>query len=370
MVDRRQMHELAEFHSSYRDALRKIDPELILNHYGARNLIDMPDSITHSCLIDTVTPHHTNGDESPSASISKKALGYHCWTYGGGDILWFIQEMEDCDRYEALDILADFIEDTDEPRETALETIQKVFSRGKESEAPIPSYNTIILEPWAMIHPYMLDRGFGEETLQRYMVGYDEKYHQIVLPHLSNGILVGYQKRRQDDSRWPTTPATDSNGIPIPKYKNSKDFPKDKTLFNLDQLLKREDNSAIIVESVMSVYKAETWYDQTEDFGNVIATFGSKVTQKQIDILKRFELVTLMMDNDPGGWHGTIALYDGLKDFCRVRIVEMPAFRDLADLRQPEAEMLRDLAKPGSLKINHYRNLMKGIKNGIQKVRN
>lgn len=363
-----RINENAQFRANYREMLKRIDAQTVLDHYGARNVFEKPGrdgtiEYVHSCLIDTITPHHTNGDESPSASMSSK-LAYHCWSYGGGDVLWFIQEMEDCERDEALHILAGFVEDTDEPRKSALEYIKEIYKHGKSEEAPIPNYSDIILEPWYIVHPYLTDiRGFNEQTLQRYGVGYDNTYHQIVLPHWWEGNLVGYQKRRIDEGPWPKTPLYDLKGKLIPKYKNSVDFPKDKTLFNYDTVQGRHEDSVIIVESVMSVLRAESWVDEGHrSWGNVLCTFGGKVLEKQLEILTQYEEVTVWMDNDPAGWAGTIKLYNALKGFCTVKIIDGPKDLDLGDLDREAAEEVRTSQKSGSLVINQFRNRIKELK--------
>ncbi len=353
-----------KFQADYRETLQSIDPKSVLEHYGAKNIIEQGDELIHSCLIDKVTQHHKHGDSSPSASLNSSDLLYNCWSYGGGDVLWFIQEMEGCDRYDALHILTQFIEDTDQPSKSIIETLKEIFGRGEEASAPIPRYNNILLEPWLAIHPYMTEvRGFNESTLQRFAIGYDEEYAQIVIPHYWKGKLVGYQKRRLDCPEWPMTPLVDDKGQHIPKYKNSTGFPKDKTLYNYDNVVERGFTSVVVVESVMSVLRAESWVDEGhEEWGNTICTFAAKTTPTQINILQQFDEIILMLDNDPAGWGGTVKLYNGLKDFCRIKIVDMPVDVDLGDMDLPDAVIAKASARPGSLEIIKYRDRLKGLK--------
>jgi DNA primase len=71
-----------------------------------------------------------------------------------------------------------------------------------------------------------------------------------------------------------------------PKYKSSKDFPRSRTLFNYDTVTERGHRSAILVESPMSVLKAESWVDDGHsEFSNTLATFGANVSDEQIEIV-------------------------------------------------------------------------------------
>jgi DNA primase len=81
----------------------------------------------------------------------------------------------------------------------------------------------------------------------------------------------------------------------------------------------------VVVESPMSVAKAVTL-----GIPNVCATFGAKVTQHQIDLLKPFGTVTVWFDNDNAGRSGERKLVDGLYRHTDVRVVT-PDFRDLGD---------------------------------------
>ena len=59
----------------HQDYLRRLDARAVLEHYGARNCTeqaggDGTTEIVHSCLLDRVEPHHTNGDEHPSACLA------------------------------------------------------------------------------------------------------------------------------------------------------------------------------------------------------------------------------------------------------------------------------------------------------------
>lgn len=347
----------------YRKVLRRVNPLAVLEYYGAQNIYQKGDELIHSCLLDRVYPHHSNGDKSPSASLNTEKLVYNCFTGGGGDILWLVQELERCDRVHALDRLSRLgMEDWEEnDLQSALDNVRKLL-RSDTFEAPMPTYSTFILEPWLAIHPYLTEaRGLSEETIMRYKLGYDPEDVRIVIPHFWNGKMVGYQKRALTDERWPMTPIT--NGEGVPRYWNSPNFPKDSTLFNYDNVVARDCDSVVVVESAMSVLKAETWYDEYGEYGNVVSTFSGKVNQQQIDHLKRFGTVILAMDNDSSGWGGTIKLYNGLKGFCKVFIIDTPDKLDLGDLTKPsQFDSWLATKSLGALSIGKFRKRIEEVK--------
>src|SRR4051812_1469073 len=101
----------ADYKRLYRNVLAKVDGMAVLEHYGAKNIVRNGDELIHSCLLDKVHPHHSHGDSSPSASLNDERMLYNCWSFGGGDIVWLVQEMEGISRRRALQRLAEFIED-------------------------------------------------------------------------------------------------------------------------------------------------------------------------------------------------------------------------------------------------------------------
>lgn len=312
--------------------LRRIDAEAVLEHYGADNVHQHGDEIIHSCLIDRVDPHHSHGDANPSASLNVDKKVYNCYGYGGGDILWFITKMERKEElYQVVPVLGQFLNDSTVDTATFLEEMEK-YLRDDVSTDSLPTYNERILRRWAKYHPYLRSRGITKETAQEFQLGYDEDNARITIPHWVNGQLVGWQRRALSDPRWPQTQVeraqdgTELDGGRIPKYKNSSSFPKDSTLYRLDAVRQEKPLAVIVVESPMSVAKAHSC-----GITNVVATFGSKVNQPQIDLLKRFRQVVVWFDADPAGENGAYKLMEGLWHHTMVTHVIPEDGKDMAD---------------------------------------
>lgn len=337
----------------------KIDARDVLDHYGAMNVFELNGELIHSCLLDRVHPHHSNGDTNPSAALHTQKLKYNCFSLGGGDLIWFIQQMEELDSVrDVLPILSKFFKENYQSVDDLLEELDSYF-KTDSTGLSLPYYHRRVLDAWLVIHPYMtIDRGIHPEVLKRYSVGWDESVNKIVIPHFWKGTLVGWQKRKLDSPHWPKTPQfekiVDKDGnehqVPTPKYKNSKAFPKYETLYNWDTVKERKKTEVLVVESVLSVLKAETFREQGDlSWDGVLSTFGSKVTDHTVKHLSTFEKVIVWFDNDKSGWYGALKLIKQLSVFTNLWIVLPEDNRDLADLTHQEAIQIRETALPASL---------------------
>jgi hypothetical protein len=132
--------------------------------------------------------------------------------------------------------------------------------------------------------------------------------HRIVLPHFWRGNLVGWQTRRLTDDG-------------TAKYLSSPDFPKDHTIYD-----HKPGRDVVVVESMLSVL-TKAHLDQP-----IEATFGAKVTDRQIDILARHKSVTLFMDADEAGWKATHHLGVELAKYLPVWVAPCPYAADVGDL--------------------------------------
>ncbi|QIG58360.1 DNA primase [Gordonia phage Skog] len=292
----------------YKEVLARIDVEALLAHYGAENASEIPHKdgesteILHSCLLDRVHRHHANGDAHPSASANIDNKTYVCWSYWGGDIIHFIMKMERFDEVDQALLFAEgflsgrLIEDTafrdDLNRRIKEMTGTSTHGYGLYAGGNRPSvYSSTVLKPWAFVHPYIVERGIDIETCRDWQIGWDERENRITIPHFWNGDLVGWQKRAipARPGEWPGTAEA------YPKYRSTSGFPKSYTLFGYDRAT--SSDSVIVVESPMSVLKAAALGLTTP----VVATFGAKIGAAQIDLLRRFETVTIWMDGDDAG---------------------------------------------------------------------
>lgn len=344
--------------SRYQEYLRRINPQKVLDYYDAKNAYEVhmdngDTEIQHSCLIDKVDTHHTHGDQNPSARLNVDKKLYICYSYGGGDILWLIKTMEQTDDLMSIaHIIEQFLDDSVSDVADFLKELDGIFTDDTPTAVPIPKYSDRVLRNWGFIHPYMVkQRGCSEESLSRLQIGYDENDVRITFPHFFNGSLVGWQKRSVPDGLgYPATPL-DQHGL-CPKYKNTVGFPKSDTVYNWDLIHKRKRDTIVVVESPMSVAKAETLTDGDDLLSGCLATFGAKIGSAQMDLLKSFKRVFVYMDSDSPGFIASQKLVRKLHKYTDVMVVNPEPNKDLGDYNDVD-DVFRviDRAEPAFLTL-------------------
>jgi Toprim domain-containing protein/CHC2-type zinc finger protein len=279
----------------------------------------------HCCSL----PYHD--ENNASASLNYQKLTYNCFgCQSSGGLLWYIATC----RGESGEGAQRWLEDQtgtgpdEQPLSSLLSFFEATYGPRADRRTPIPKMSRRVLEPWLAIHPYMTDpppdgRGIPEETLMRFLVGYNTfninlgseeaprwvKSPRIVIPHIWKDNLVGWQSRRLYDDG-------------TPKYQSTGDFPKDQTIYNFDE----RSSSVVVVESPMSVLSKAHLPEHIE------ATFGASVTDRQVRLLSIHRRVILFMDNDEAGWNATESLADSLSDYSEVFVVDSPWAADPADM--------------------------------------
>lgn len=345
----------------YGDYLRRVDVEALLDHYGAQNVIFDGDERLHSCLLDRVEPHHARGDRNPSASANVDKKLYICRAYWGGDILQFVQKMEQADHFaDVLPVLAPFLEGVTVDNARFRSEIEKLLAAERGEQHVPPVYSDRVLRGWANYHPYLETRGVSHAAASRLQLGYDPVAVRITFPHWitweGRARLVGWQKRSLDDPRWPVTLPDPDTGQ-LPKYKNSQGFPKLTTLYNQHRVDARGRREVVVVESPMSVAKAETLWDgtDTDPLGAVVATFGATLPEEQVALLRKYERVRVWMDDDGAGIKASRRLCDLLYRHTVVEYVAPETGKDLGDYNsRTDAVRLLDRAEPAVLALARW----------------
>lgn len=333
----------------YRDYRRRLDARLVLSHYGAENSYEQINSdgtveVIHSCLIDRVEPHHANGDANPSAACNLDKKLYICYQWWGGDLFHFIAKMEGKESFaDIIPMLSGFLSGSVQEPDQVRAELDRILAQDNGFAIELPQYADRVLDPWLREHPYWSARQISPETIAEFKLGFDPQEGRVVFPHFYRGHLVGWQKRVIPD----TTPA-------FPKYRNSMGFPKSETLFNYDRA--RRYKTVVVVESPMSVVRAHTL-----GFPNVVATFGAKVTQSQIDLLRDWREVYVWFDADSAGLSGEQKLVSGLYNYSDLRVVIPDPGRDAADCSDAN-EFLSKLAGavPSPLRRLDYARSFRG----------
>ena len=314
--------------TSLKEVFPGLDAEDVLRDLiGTHEITYNDNELIHSCRLPFGM--HKNGDQNPSASLNRETLLFNCFTCGGGSIIWLVQNCLDVDRDTAIDELKNYAQGVKTiPVEKFLEKLNKMFEEEKRSRVEVPVYNDRILSRWERRTDYLSSRGISERVQKEMRTGLDEHRTEIarvggretivtldrvVLPHFIEGKLVGWVSRKVQPVEG------------VAKYKNSKGFPRGHWLYNLDNA--RYNREIVVVESPMSVLVLKSL-----GIENVVATFGAKVTESQMELLRPFKKVTIFMDGDSAGHKATETLVEGLHEFTHVEVVTTPDGEDAASM--------------------------------------
>lgn len=282
----------------------------------------------------SITSYHVDQEKNPTAAISFTKLLFHCLgCEASGTLLWFVAEtlgLESSDK--ALDWIkakAGIKQVMD--IEDLLRYFEHVYDR--PDQLAIPVYSMSMVNGWAKPdHEYFLERLIPKRKSETFKLGYDEESRRIVIPHIVDGNLIGWQTRQHKG--------------PGPKYKNSTDFPRDSTIFNYNAT----QDQVIVVESCFSVIR-HTYCGWLVDAVPYVfeGTFGANVTDRQIELLAKHDRVYLWFDNDESGWKATESVIERLGRKTDVWVVDYIWKEDPADLPKKEVERLMKFAIPSSL---------------------
>jgi DNA primase len=310
------------------DVFRGLDAEGVLRDLlNVHEINEVGDELIHSCRLPFGM--HKNGDTNPSASLNKNELVFNCFTCGGGSIVWLVQNVLDIDRDSAIAELKNYASGLKVvPIEEFMDKLNKLFTDEEKKKYEIPIYNERILNRWVRTSDYLTSRGVSEKVQDQMQTGLDEnraEYRKVgggqdvvhltrvVIPHFINGKLVGWVARKVE------------NIDGVSKYKNSKGFPRQYSLYNQDNV--KDMDSVYVVESPMSVLVLKS-----RGIENVVATFGAKFSEPQVELLRNFREVTVFMDGDAPGRSASMNLIKALSNYTNVRVINTPDGEDPASL--------------------------------------
>jgi DNA primase len=180
------------------------------------------------------------------------------------------------------------------------------------------------LPDWEALSQHLSAKGYQEAdvfaaglTIERESGGYYDRFRgRLVFPICDDrGAVLGFGARALDDS--------------VPKYVNTPQTPlfdKGSILYGIHLAKEaiREQGTAIIVEGYMDVLMA-----QQHDFGNVVASMGTALTENQVRILRKLtESFTLAMDADAAGEQASLRGLEVVKKHYGVEHRQSPEIRE------------------------------------------
>lgn len=144
---------------------------------------------------------------------------------------------------------------------------------------------------------YLDSRGFTEEQYHKFEVGRSKiKKDYITFLVRQEGKLVGYISRSTKSKEWIdeyNIKQKESKGANYLRYDNSvSDF--SKMVFGLDEIIPGKTKDVILVEGIFSKTKTDSnlMLDSLDEI-KCVSTFGSKLSDHQIELLKQRRIETL-----------------------------------------------------------------------------
>ena len=272
-------------------------------------------------------PFHN--EKTPSFSVSPAKQMYYCFGCGaGGNVFTFIMEYENFSFGEALKFLADRagveLPQIEYSKEAQEQANQRNSLLEIQKAAASYFYYNLRRENGKTAYQYLKNRGLSDETMQKFGLGYSDKYSDDLYQYLKkkgysdellleSGLFHIDERRGIYDKFWNRVifPIMDVNnrvigfggrvmGDGMPKYLNSpetKIFDKSRNLYGLNIARTSRKKQLIICEGYMDVISMHQ-----AGFTNAVASLGTALTSGHANLIKLYtDEVLLLYDSDEAG---------------------------------------------------------------------
>lgn len=306
-------------------------------------------------------PFHS--DNSPSFHVYPERQSWRCWVCDdGGDCFSFLQKVEALSFPASIERLAN---------DAGIDIPQEFSRSRKKSSNREQIYEAIAWAEeqfhWFLMNSrdatvarqYLTDRGFGEETINKFKLGYhpndwswliDRARDHHSIKSLLEARLIGERKNGNGYYDYFVDrvmfPIRDQRGRPVafggrmlpgsnndPKYWNSPDselFSKNRLLYAFDIAKEaiRQSKTAVVTEGYTDCISCHL-----SEISNTIATLGTALTDNHVSLLKRFaDKVVLVFDGDKAGQNAAErSLAKFIAQEVDLRILTLPEGQDPAD---------------------------------------
>ena len=332
---------------------------------------------------DYMAPCPFHAERTPSFHVSSARQSWHCFGAcgTGGDIFSFIMKKEDVEFRDALRILAERagveLDQRRDPQEDARRA--RLF---EVNESAASFYHAQLVDAAsadaALTRDYIAERYLAAKSLEQFHLGYAPNSWSALTDHLGGrgfsnseivaaGVAIESERGVHDRFRHRLMfPIRDERGrvagfggrllpgealgaVEHPaKYVNTPQTPifdKGAILYALD-LAKdaiRSEGRAVIVEGYMDAITAHE-----HGFGNVVASMGTALTERQVVLLKRYTRnLVLALDADAAGAEGMLRGGDVLDAALPHENVPVPDWRGIVRMQEKLAADIRVLVMPG-----------------------
>lgn len=299
--------------------------------------------------------HH---EKTPSFHVSREKQMYHCFGCGvGGNVLTFVMEYENYSFPEAVKMLAEragvVLPEQDYSKEQRQKENYKTVLKEMNKAAAV-YFNYMLTKTPSGAHAlaYYHERGFSDETIQRFGLGYANVYANDLYMYLKkngytddqmkdSGLVRIDEKKGGQDMFWnrAMVPILDINGKVVgfggrvlgdglPKYINTKEtavFDKSHTLFAMNIARRSKRRGIILCEGYMDVIAMHQ-----AGFDNAAASLGTALTMGHATIVKRYtDEVYLAYDSDGAGRKATMKAIGIMREVgIATRVIDLKPYKD------------------------------------------
>ena len=231
-------------------------------------------------------PFHGNTN-TPSFSVSKTTGKYLCFNESCGEFGSLIElvksQMPGTNDFQAARLIAKAKQENVKPFE---ERVREAFSQDELPEFKPETVDRLVNAFWESekAQEYMHGRGFTDETLKSYKVGYSAKRGVIAVPMYDiSGKPIGFIGRKIDTK----------------KFDNSLKLPVRQTLWNIHRAIRTGADTVIVCEATYdAMLIAQAGYT------NVVACLGGNFNENhELQLKKYFNKVIIFTDWDDSNKH-------------------------------------------------------------------
>ena len=298
-------------------------------------------------------PFH--GEKTPSFNVYPQSNSFYCFGCGvGGDIITFVEKIENLDYFEAVKFLA------------------------QKAGIQMPENNK--REKGKVALEYLRKRGLSDRIIKKFGLGYSPNSRYELINHLKakgfkyeemvNANLAYVKGNSYVSARFfdrVMFPIIDLRGNVIafggrimsdqkPKYLNTSDtlaFKKSLNLFSLNFAKAENNEFLILVEGYMDVIALFQ-----AGFKNAVATLGTALTTEQAGIMSRYaKEVVICYDSDEAGQKAASRAIELLRPTgVLIKVISVP------DGKDPD-EFIRTYGNDGAIR---FAQLIKNSGNDIE----
>lgn len=298
-------------------------------------------------------PFHS--EKTASFNVYPNSSSFYCFGCGiGGDVITFIEKIENLDYIEAVKFLAQkanlTLPETDGKEEQLSSLRRKIFEINRETAHFF--HDQLYTSEGKVGLDYLQKRGLSSQNIKHFGLGYSPQNKYALIDHLKSkgfndfeliaanvAMKSNYGKIYSRFSNRVMFPIIDLRGNVIafggralsdikPKYLNTSDtlvFKKSENLFALNFAKNFCQENLILVEGYMDVIALHS-----AGFQNTVATLGTALTTDQAQILSRYtKEIIICYDSDEAGQKAIARAIDILrKTDLSIRVLNIPKGKD------------------------------------------